>query len=136
MAKHKIKLSASAFRKLHAKLKKIESANSNHTIDGWNLSSFLIANAAADDKTDPPAIRTKRIILQIAGDFTTKPENLKNAVDLVKHLLYGDDEYSLLQMRLDSLVKENKSTASVSDSEASDCGTVGDCVDLVDSKIK
>jgi hypothetical protein len=136
MAKHKIKLSASAFKKLHAKLKKIELANPNHTIEGWSLSSFLLANTAVDDKNDPPAIRTKRIVLQIAGDFSTNPANLDNRVRLARDLLYGADEYSLLQMRLDALVKEYKSSASVSESEANDCVKVGDCVNLVDSKIK
>ncbi|GAB2838716.1 hypothetical protein [Ferruginibacter profundus] len=136
MAKHRITLKPGDFKKLHSKLKKMEASDPSLKIGNQLLSDFLIANSLADDKTDTAAIRTKRIILHIAGNFTTKPETLNDNIDLVQNLLYGDDEYTLLQMRLDILVKEFKSSASISSSEAGDCSTVGHCTALVDSKIK
>lgn len=136
MAKHRIILKPGAFKKLHSKLKKMEAADSSLKIGNTLLSNFLIGNTVADDQKDTAEIRTKRRILHIAGNFTTKPETLRDNIELVKNLLYGDDEYTLLQMSLDTLVKEYKASASISSSEAGDCTTVGDCTGLVDSKIK
>lgn len=136
MSKRKLNFRASDIKRMHSKLKKMEKKDPSFKINGLPVSSFLIANLRADDAVDTPEIRTKRIILQIAGDFSTKPIDLKDNVKLKINLLYGDDEYSLLQMRLNSLVKEYKAGASVSDDEAGDCVTVGDCTELVDSKIK
>ncbi len=133
--KKKILIKPADFKKVHAKLKKLESKDPSLKINGLALSHFLLANTSFDDKADPPEIRTKRIILQIAGDFSTKPEDLKDNIKLGINLLFGDDEYTLLQMRLNALVKEYKPTASVSDDETNDCVTVGDCTKLVKSKI-
>ncbi|MBL0183748.1 MAG: hypothetical protein IPP96_16265 [Chitinophagaceae bacterium] len=136
MAKHRISLKPGDFKKLHAKLKKLEVADPSLKIGNTLPSNFLIANAVADDQTDTPEIRTKRIILHIAGNFTTKPETMGDEIDLTINLLYRSDEYTLLQMRLDALVKEFKASASISSSEATGCSTVGDCTALVDEKIK
>lgn len=136
MAKHRITLKPGAFKKLHAKLKKMEATDPSLKIDNTLMSNFLIANALTDDQTDTAEIRTKRIILHIAGNFTTKPETMGDEIDLTINLLYGSDEYTLLQMRLDVLVKEFKASASINISEATGCSTVGDCTALVDAKIK
>ena len=136
MAKHRITLKPGDFKKLIAKIKKMEAADSSLKIGNASLSSFLIANSLADDQKDTPEIRTKRIILHIAGNFTTNPETLQDGINLRLNLLYGSDEFTLLQMRLDTLVKEFKASAGISSSEANDCSVVGDCTALVDSKIK
>lgn len=136
MAKHSITLKAGDFKKLLLKLKKMEAADPSLKIGNTLMSHLLIGNTLTDDKKDTPEIRTKRIILHIAGNFTTKPETMGDEIDLTINLLYGSDEYTLLQMRLDVLVKEFKASASINSSEAGGCSTVGDCTALVDSKIK
>lgn len=136
MKNSNLKLKVSDFKKVHSKLKKLEANDNSLKINGLSISSFLIANLSIDDAVDLLEIRTKRIILQIAGDFSSKPKDLKDSIKLKINLLYGDDEYSLLQMRLNSLVKEYKKSARISDNETSDCTTVGDCIELVNSKIK
>lgn len=136
MAKYRITLKPGHFKMLYLKLKKIEAADPSLKIGNASLTDFLIVNSLSDDQKDSPEIRTKRIILHIAGNFTTNPATLKDGIDLVQNLLYGSDEYTLLQMRLDTLVKEYKASASISSSEAGNCSTVGDCTQLVDSKIK
>lgn len=122
-------------RKIHAKLKKFEADNGSIRIEGMSLSQFLLAKVSFDDRDDPAVIRTKRIILHIAGDYSSKPEDLADNTNLEENLLYGSDEYSLLQIRLNLLVKEYKPTSGVSDDEVGDCETVGDCTELVESKI-
>ncbi len=131
----KLTIKPADFKKVHSKLKKLESEDNSLKINGLTISNFLLANTSFDDKDDLPEIRTKRIILQIAGDFSTKPEDLKDNIKLRINLLFGDDEYSLLQMRLNSLVKELKPDASISDDETNNCTTVGDCTKLVKSKV-
>ncbi|MCW3118229.1 MAG: hypothetical protein JWM28_2311 [Chitinophagaceae bacterium] len=135
MAKNFVSISRARFAKLHARLKKLEQGDNVPKIGGMRLSSFLVADAAlADDKSDPKPIRTKRIVLLIAGDFTTKPENLSGSLKLKTNLGYQADEYVLLQIRLDKLVKEYIPTASVSSAEATACEKVSDCVTLVNKK--
>jgi hypothetical protein len=135
MAKNFISISRTRFAKLHTRLKKLEQGDNVPKIGSMRLSAFLVADAAlADDKNDPKPIRTKRIILLIAGDFTTKPENLNGSLKLKTNLGYQADEYVLLQIRLNKLVKEYVPAASVSSKEATDCEKVSDCVTLVNKK--
>jgi hypothetical protein len=136
MEKINLHLKISDFIKVHSKLKKLESKDQSMKINGIPISSFLTANSSFGDNADPPEIRTKRIILQIAGDFSSKPEDLNDNIKLKINLLYGNDEYSLLQIRLNSLVKEYKKTASMTNDETNNCSSVGDCTRLVNSKIK
>lgn len=136
MKKIKLQLKISDFNKVHSKLKKLESKDKSLKINGIPISSFLTANSNIEDKADSPEIRTKRIILHIAGDYSSRPEDLKDNIKLKINLLYGDDEYSLLQIRLNSLVKEYKKTARVTNDETNNCSSVGDCTKLVNSKIK
>lgn len=135
MAKIFVYISKARFAKLHAKLKKLEAGDNASKIGNMRLYTFLVADAAfKDDKDDPKPIRTKRIILLIAGDFTTKPENLNGSVKLKANLRYQADEYTLLQKRLDKPVKEYLPITRVSKKEATDCEKVPDCVTLVNKK--
>jgi hypothetical protein len=136
MKKFKLQLKVSDFNKVLSKLTELESKEARFKINGTPISSYLTAHASFDDKADSPEIRTKRIILQIAGDDSTKPEDLKDNIKLKINLLYGVDEYAILQMRLKSLVKEYKKTADVTKVETDNCSSVGDCTKLVNSKIK
>lgn len=135
MKKEQIKLSASAFDAILKQLKKIESTSKSAGIKDFPLSRFMMAHADFADEHHPAELRTKRIILQIAGDLESDPNGLEPDIELRTNLLYGSAEYSLLQLRLDLLVKEYKSSAKISSSEVSDCDTVKDCTDLVTSKI-
>lgn len=135
MAKKQMLLNVTDYKRIRQLLKKNAVVAKAMKIGGNSITSFLVAAITHDDKSDTPEIRTKRIILEIAGDFSTDPATLQNALDLAKNLIYGDDEYSLLQIRLNRLVKEYKRTASVSEDEATNCSTVGDCVTLVNDKI-
>lgn len=135
MKTRKLKFKVSDFKKVHSALKKLEASDKKVKINGLSISDFLIANLSIDDETDSPVIRTKRIILQIAGDYSSNPAELNDNIKLTLNLFYSDNEYSLLQMRLNSLVKEYKKTANITDDETIDCATVGDCTELVISKI-
>lgn len=134
MAKN-ISMKTSDFKKLLKKLKGLEEMNPSAKIGKFATSKFMIAAANPDDIADSPEIRTKRIILQIAGDFDTNPATLSNSLSLKLNLQYGDDEYSVLQMRLNKLVKSIKASASIDDDETGDCKIVKDCVTLVNDKI-
>lgn len=133
--KKKLTINPSDFKKIHTQLQKMEAKNKALKINGLSLSNFFIANVSFDDFYDSPEIRTKRIILQIAGNSSIKPENLPNDIELATNLLYGENEFSLLQMRLNNLVKSINSSKSISQNETDKCETVGDCVQLVNTKI-
>jgi hypothetical protein len=135
MKKNIFSINGNKFARAHARLKKFEKENGAITIGGLSLSSYLLSHTSfVDDKTIPKPIRTKRRILHIAGDFSTKPEELAGSVKLKTNLQYGALEYSLLQVDLNKLVKEYVSSASVSKSETDVCEKVSDCVKLVNDK--
>jgi hypothetical protein len=130
MNKYKIRIDSSSYKKIQRKLQKY-----NIKVGGMNIGDFLLANSFIDDSSDSPVTRVKRIILHIGGDFDSKPGNLENWLNLELNLLYGKNEYFLLRRRLDQLVKEYDRKAKISSVEVLDCRTVGDCIDLMDSKI-
>lgn len=80
-------------------------------------------------------IATKRVILEIAGDSSTDPATLRESLKLKDNLYYGDNEYRLLQIRLNEYVQSKKKEASISTDDASGCTTVGDCVTLIGGKL-
>jgi len=90
--------------------------------------SPVFAKPAQPERYD---VATKRIILEIAGDDTTDPSTLGESLKLRDNLQYGDNEYVLLQIRLDEYVKSCNKDASVTPAEVNACTTVGSCVDLV-----
>jgi hypothetical protein len=135
MRKSSISINPSKFAKIHATIKKFEKENKAIKIGKMSLSNFLVANTdILTPVTENIETRTKRIILQIAGNYSKDPQKLQNSVQLRGDLGYGDDEYYLLQIRLDKLVKEYNKTAGINSTEANDCEKVGDCVSLVISK--
>ena len=135
MKKSTLSIKTSQFAKVHAKLKKFDTENKALKIGNMSLSNFLVANMdSQDDAGESKEVRTKRIILHIAGDFSRDPQTLQNSIQLKSNLGYGDDEYSLLQIRLDKLVKESNKTAGTSPAEINNCAKVGDCVSLVNAK--
>jgi hypothetical protein len=135
MAKKMVRISEAKFAKVHSKIKAFERKNGPIKVGAISLTNFLFANSEfPGEETESKPIRTKRIILRIAGDYTTSPNDLKGSIKLKSNLKYSGDEYSLLQTRLDKLVKEYKLSASASTAEVSDCEKVIDCIKLVDTK--
>ena len=135
MAKKMINISQSKFSRLHAKLKAFEKKNGAIKIGNKSLTNFLLSSSEFSfGENEPKHIRTKRIILQIAGDYSTSPNDLKGTIKLKSNLKYGTDEYALLQTRLDKLVKQYKPSATISSTEANNCEKVSDCTKLVNDK--
>ncbi len=130
MGKYTIQIPETSYKKLHKKLQKYEIK-----IGNMKIGNFLIANSVIDDTGNRIATRIKRIVLHISGDFDSKPEDLQSGFELKTELRYGFEEYLLLRKRLDQLVKEYDNGARISAREANDCIIVGDCVDLISSKI-
>ncbi|MGN6435586.1 MAG: hypothetical protein ACTHMM_03595 [Agriterribacter sp.] len=60
----------------------------------------------------------------------TDPATLQGSIKLKTNLHYKDDEYSLLQSKLDKLVKEYVATTSASKKEATDCEKFSDSVKM------
>lgn len=136
MKKNQLKLDPKAYQKLYTKLQEIEKKeNKNLKINGVSLSNYLLSATKYDDVSDSPIIRVKKVILHVGGNFTTKPENLTNTINLKINMLYGSNEYSILRKRLDALAKEYKTSATISSEEINNCATVGDCITLFNSKI-
>jgi hypothetical protein len=136
MSKKMLSISESKFAKLHAKLKSLEKENHSFKIGSKNLSHFLLENTEFEDDTNEPwAIRTKRVILYIAGDYTTSPNDLQVTIRLKENLGYGEDEYTLLQNRLNKLVKTHDTSLSIDKEETDACEKVRDCIKLVEKKI-
>lgn len=135
MKKFKVEISWQDYQKLHAKIKELETAGKTAKIGKRKISDFFLARTTFTDAGESIDIRVKRIILIIAGDTTSEPSTLGDTLSLKLNLQFLSNEFSLLQIRLDRLVKEFKSTAKVSNSEASNCKTVKDCIDLVNKKI-
>lgn len=127
MAKRYIKFRAHHFKKIRLLLK--ETGNNK-------LYREMMGSAFLEDESSNIVTKTKKIILYIAGDFTSDPEELQNEIDLKDELNYQDDEYSILQMRLNKLVKEYNDDESIDEDETNDCDTVGHCVKLVQSKVE
>lgn len=99
------------------------------------MKKILSALDVFDLKEADTETRVKKIILLIAGLFDTDPKDLYGNIELKGHLLYGSSEFSILQMRLDGLVKELKPGSSISSKETNDCKIVNDCIKLVRTKI-
>jgi hypothetical protein len=78
--------------------------------------------------------RVKKSILIASGQATEDPENLENTMELAK-LLPTTSAFQFLADMLDDLVMEYKEDAAVKAADIVNCGTVGDCIDLVKSKI-
>lgn len=127
MAKRYIKFRADHFKKIRLLLK--ETGNNK-------LYREMMGSAFLEDESSNIVTKTKKIILYIAGDFTSDPGELQNEIDLKDELNYQDDEYSILQMRLNKLVKEYNDDESIDEDETNECDTVGDCVKLVQSKVE
>lgn len=127
MAKRYIKFRADHFKKIRLLLK--ETGNNK-------LYREIMGSAFLEDESSNIVTKTKKIILYIAGDFTSDPDELQNEIDLKDELNYQDDEYSILQMRLNKLVKEYNDDESIDEDETNECDTVGDCVKLVQSKVE
>lgn len=134
--KKKLEITLSDFAKLHRQIKKFEEKNGPIQIGNQKLEHFLLTRTSFADHGLTPEIRTKEIILQVAGNYDIKPEDLKDNVNLKDNLLYNDDSYSILEMRLNILIKGYKKDAVIDDDEMTGCDNVGDCVKLVDDKIK
>jgi len=127
MAKRYIKFRTNHFEELRSLLK--ESGNNE-------LYRKLMGSSFLEDENSNVITKTKKIILIIAGDFNSEPNLLQDEINLKDNLNYQDDEFSILQMRLNKLVKQYKDSASVDEDETNDCETVGDCVELVQSKVE
>lgn len=95
-------------------------------------SKFSKPQIVADE---PPATAVKRIILAIAGDDATDPDTLRESLNLRNNLHYGDNEYTLLQIRLNDYVQSKNKDASITADDAGGCDSVGDCIALVEGKI-
>jgi hypothetical protein len=135
MKKTIVTIQAKKLAQVYSKLKKLESKHATLKIGKMPLSHFLIAHSEFEnDLPESKELKTNRIILYIAGQFNTDPASLKPATRLKQNLGYQADEYSLLQIKLDKLVKQYKPTARISSGEANNCDTVGDCQDLVVKK--
>lgn len=136
MKKKQLRLDLKDYKKLFAKLQEIEkSTNKNAKINGISLSNYLLNITKYDEVYESPIIRAKKIILHVGGNYTTKPENLNNSINLKINMLFGSNEYSILRRRLEELSKEYKASAKISNDEINNCSTVGDCITLFNSKI-
>ena len=131
MTPQKTSLSYANYKKLSKKLFQFEDTYEPIMIGKQTLHDFVVGAVAHDDLAEPISTRTKRILLEIKGDYTTNPATLRNALQLRYNLKYNDNNYSTLQMRLDALVRPS---ARISDEETNACSTVGACVALVTSK--
>ncbi|HEY5371521.1 MAG TPA: hypothetical protein VIJ75_21255 [Hanamia sp.] len=134
MAKQEFQINASALKKIHGALKKLETKNPKMLIGKMKPTHFLSASVKSLSEVQSATSETKQIILNISGDFSTKPDDLNDSTLLKDNLNFGDDEFSLLQTQFDTLVKKYKSSASVTSGETNKCNTVGDCAKLVSSK--
>lgn len=134
MAKSKITIKKSDLSKLHKAIKKLEK-DSDRRIRGYKASGFLIAATDFESAEADVPLEVKTIILHVAGDFDTDPETLKDKINLTVNLLYDEDEFSILAMRLDRLVKKHNKEEEVTDEEVNECKTVGDVLKMVNEKI-
>ncbi len=83
MKKKLYSISAAKLGSLLKKIKSIEDKGTLLKIGKLKATTFVAAHATLlNDKNDPKHIRTKRRILNIAGDFSTDPARLKPAVNL------------------------------------------------------
>lgn len=134
MAKQEFQINASALKKIHVALKKLETKNPKMLIGKMKPTHFLSASVKSLSEVQSATSETKQIILNISGDFSTKPDDLNDSTLLKDNLNFGDGEFSLLQSQFDTLVKKYKSSASVTSNETNKCKTVGECTKLVSFK--
>lgn len=136
MAKERITIKKSDLAKLHKAIKKLEKdAESERRVKGFKASGFLIAATDIEAEEADVPLEVKTIILHVAGDFTTDPSTLKDGVKLDVNLLYDEDEYAILAMRLTKLVKKHNKQESVSTDEVTECANVGKVLEMVNEKI-
>ena len=78
--------------------------------------------------------RIKKNILIAAGQVNEDPKNLSNDMEL-GNLLPTSSAYQFLADLLDELVKEHNAESEIKVADIQSCGTVGDCIRLVNSKV-
>jgi len=84
-------------------------------------------------KLPPVEIMVKQAILKAAGR-SGNPEDLSDDAEL-SDLFSSNAQYILLRAYLEGIARLFKPTATISLNEVMGCTTVGDCIDLVKSKI-
>lgn len=132
MSKIRLKIAASDFKKIKAKVRSLEKESG--LLDKKNsLSKLLMASFFPIETDESVEIKVKRIILFVTGDNDSDPSSLHGSLELVKNLKFGDDEFVILRFQLNDLLdvlKKVKATAS----EVKKCTKVSDVVSLVNNK--
>lgn len=134
MAKDRITIKKTDLARLHKAIKQLEK-DSDRRVKGFKASGFLIAATDIEaDEADVP-LEVKTIILHVAGDFSTDPKTLKDGIKLDLNLLYDEDEFAILAMRLTKLVRKYNRAESVTTDEVTACANVGKVLEMVNEKI-
>ncbi len=97
------------------------------------MSKHLIALSQFDLKDGDTALRVKKIILNVKGNYSTNPDELPTGLSLKDNLLYNSNEYIMLAIKLNELIPDGKPKITMT--EMRKCKTVSDCITLVTSKI-
>jgi len=84
---------------------------------------------------DTVSIEVKIIILAIIGNKTIKPQNLPDEYRLYDDLGYNDNLKEYLHIALNNYVDHKHPGSKIVQKEMDACSTVGDCIQLVKSKI-
>ena len=104
----------------------------SNAIAAKSLSGLKLFETGTDDQI---ANDINTIILAIVGNKEIKPKDLPPSHRLVEDLGYDDDLLDFLHIALNNYVDHKNPGASISQKEMDDCETVGQCIELVKSKI-
>lgn len=104
----------------------------SNAIAAKSLSGLKLFETGTDDQI---ANDINTLILAIVGNKEIKPKDLPPSHRLVEDLGYDDDLLDFLHIALNNYVDHKNPGSSISQKEMDDCETVGQCIELVKSKI-
>lgn len=129
---HHLIIEAADLQKIIKQLQILEQQFELNTIEGLPPSLFLRSAIQPYEQAESIKSRVKTIILHIACDFRTQASQLSEKLDLKTHLLFSKEQYTLLFLKMNELVREQDPELRISIKEIRECRTVGDCVHLVE----
>lgn len=74
-------------------------------------------------------------VIAASGKLGLTPNDILREDKLAANLDYSQDDFDLLQILLDRYIKGINGEESVTSAEIGNCKTVGDCIDLIKSKV-
>jgi hypothetical protein len=124
------------FKSYHMSTRLINSSfQSSNAVKSKGLRELLLESNVISSEFEANgdlSLQVKKIILSVKGN-SDDPNTLLNELELVANLHYTGNNFIALAVKLNELINDNSKKITVS--EIKKCETVGDCIDLLNTKL-